>query len=105
MKREKTPTRKGLLKGTKVSKNHSTVIPPAYKFLEDLKKEDKINKIVLGEIVSLHSSGGAKTRIKVVDIPAGFRVVIRGTHSQQTFFIYTNDKMGVKDRLDKLLVV
>ena len=90
-------TKKGLLKGSKISRRHSTVIEAAEPLVEAAKALPQVSKVVLGEIVPLK---GAPMRLKFVPVPAGLKMVVRGGATQQTFFLYTADPHATEHHLE-----
>lgn len=88
--------KRGLLRGSKFSDSHSTVIKAAIPIVEAVKRDANIRKIVLGPIVWI---GSGARRITFTPIRAGLRMVVRGSALQQTFFVYTGDPRGVEQRL------
>jgi hypothetical protein len=59
--------------------------------IESASKLECVSKIVLGVIKQVKSPPASKS-IKVLDIPAGLRVKVRGPKSVQELFIYTTDR-------------
>lgn len=77
---------KGLLRGDKFNKRHSTIIPAAQKILWALRERPEVRKVALGQIVPV---GNGQPRLKFKPIPAGLVLIVRGTNNQQMFFVYT----------------
>lgn len=75
----------------KISGTHTSRIDVAESVIESAAKLDCVSKIVLGIIKQVKSPPVYKS-IKVVDIPAGIRVKVRGPKSVQELFIYTTDR-------------
>ena len=87
------PAPKGLLRGSKLSSRHSTVIEYAIPLIEAAKRHEAVSKIVLAEIARV---GGGNPRVKFVPIPAGLRMVVRGPNNQQVIFLYTSQASTVQ---------
>jgi len=79
---------KGLFRGRKISKKHSTVIKQAEIVVKTAKNCSEVSKIVLGVITRIKNG---RPRIKFTVIDAGFRVNVRGVNTNQLLFIYTKD--------------
>jgi hypothetical protein len=90
---------KKLLRGSKFSRSHSTVIEIAIPILAMAKRLPEVRKIVIGIIIP---GGSGPMRIKFFPILAGFRMVIRGANSQQEFFVYTENAPATQASLQKI---
>ena len=84
--------------GKKVAKRHSTVIDEAKVLVKKALKLDQVSKIVTGEIKSIPH--GSK-RMKFIEIPAGWEIMVRGINARQKIFVYTKERKLIKDLLDK----
>ncbi len=80
----------GVLEGPKISNKHHTTTEDAQIVIKAAKKDPRISKIVLGEVINL--SGGQR-RLKFQMIPAGFKVTVRGIGSQQILYLYTREPL------------
>lgn len=79
-------TRKGVLKGRKISGLHSTYTPESERVILAVKPLTSVSKIVLGPIACVPPGS---CRIKCLPKPAGLKVMVRGVNSVQTLFVYT----------------
>ncbi len=93
---KKTP--KGILRGAKFSRRHSTMIGASHDLLRVARTLPAVRKIVLGQIFP---TGTGKPRIKFSPVPGGLALDIRGPTSQQRFYLYTNDAARVQRTLEK----
>ena len=91
--------KKGVLKGVKISNNHSTIIDDCVPVIELVKSMPEVTKVVIGAISRV---GAGKRRIKTFSVPAGLKVTVRGANMQQTLFIYTSSPEKVEKELDAL---
>jgi hypothetical protein len=91
--------KKGLLGGGKCGKSHSTLIDDAEVVVRHTKKMDAVSKIVLSVIKPVRVG---KRRIKIVRIPAGLRIAVRGVSAVQKLFIYTDDPDTVSEALMRI---
>ncbi|MDO8649726.1 MAG: DUF2103 domain-containing protein [Candidatus Berkelbacteria bacterium] len=89
---------KCLLYSKKISGAHTSRIKVAESIIESASKLDCVSKIVLGVIKQVKSPPVHKS-MKVLEIPAGIRVKVRGPKSVQELFIYTNDRPLVTDTI------
>jgi len=80
--------KKGLLRGTKFSRSHSTVIPDAEEFLACAKSIALVNKISIG-LITPCSAG--PVRIKIKTDQHALRIQVRGRSAVQTFYLYGGD--------------
>jgi len=85
--------------GKKISRRHTTVIESAQPIVDRLKKEIHVTKIVLGPIKSVRSG---LQRVKITEVQTGLKIVVRGTASIQTLFVYTKNTQYVKNLIEKL---
>ncbi|MBI4281149.1 hypothetical protein HY628_03050 [Candidatus Uhrbacteria bacterium] len=81
------PTKRGLLKGAKVSSRHSTVIGDAEEIFAFIKGLPEVKKIVLGMILPVRT---VERRIKIKIIPAGLKLVVYGSDGLQEFYVHTD---------------
>lgn len=88
--------KKGLLKGSKISSNHSTVIADAEILVIRAKSLVLVSKIVLGIVVPLKPG---RKRLKFMATESGWRMVVRGANVQQTFYLYTTKPQEVREAL------
>jgi len=77
----------------KISGAHTSRIKVAESIIESASKLDCVSKIVLGVIKQVKSPPVHKG-MKVLEIPAGIRVKVRGPKSVQELFIYTSDRLA-----------
>lgn len=84
--------KKGLLGGSKITKNHSSVIPDAVKIITFAKTLSEVKMVVPSEIVSLRP---AELHIKFSPIQAGLKLAVRGKNARQIFYIYTSSPSTV----------
>lgn len=89
---------RGLLRGSKISAKHSTVIDEAIPLVLFIKEIPEVSRIILGEIVVLKVG---ERRLRLVPVQAGFRIVVRGSTAQQTFFVYTADPFGTQKSIEQ----
>ena len=80
-------TPKGLLKGSKVTRSHTTVIDTAIAAVNAAKDSPHVSKIVIGII---KPAGKGQPLIKFTPIEAGLRMQVRGNSAVQIFFVYTS---------------
>ena len=88
-------SRKGVLKGRKVRSKHSTFSPEAALVIETAKKESRVAKVVPAQI----TGRGGKRNIKIQRVPAGLKVVVRGSTGAQVIWIYTSDQDSIEQIL------
>lgn len=79
---------KGLLRGAKFNRKHSTVIPDAVTAINAAKTHPKVTKIALGVIQPVRA--GAK-HIKFTQVTGGIRMQVRGTNAVQIIWVYTTE--------------
>ena len=87
------------LAGKKITKSHSTVIKAANKLITKLIKSPLISKVSIGQIKVI---GSAPQKIKIIEQPAGLKLIVRGSTSIQNFFIYTNKKSIATELINSL---
>ena len=80
-------TPKGLLKGSKVTRSHTTVIEAAIPAVSAAKESPHVSKIVIGVIKPTKTG---QPHIKFTPIQAGLRMQVRGNSAVQIFFVYTD---------------
>jgi hypothetical protein len=80
-------TPKGLLKGSKLTRSHTTVIEAAIPAVNAAKVSSHVSKIVIGVITPTRAG---RPHIKFTPIQAGFRMQVRGNSAVQIFFVYTD---------------
>jgi hypothetical protein len=91
--------KKGLLRGNKFSRSHTTVIPEAVEFLAYAKGIAMVNKISIGLITPCPSG---PIRIKIKTDPHALRIQVRGRSAVQTFYIYGGDLSAIEQSLLKI---
>ena len=80
-------TPKGLLRGSKLTRSHTTVIEAAIPAVQAAKECAHVSKIVIGAIEpTKHGS----PHLKFTPVQAGLRMRVRGNTAVQTFFVYTD---------------
>ena len=79
-------TPKGLLRGSKLTRSHTTVIEAAIPAVAAAKESPSVSKIVIG-IIKPTKTG--QPHIKFTPIQAGLRMQVRGNSAVQIFFVYT----------------
>lgn len=92
--------RKGVLRGTKVSKQHSTYNSVAEKVIVALKPLAAVNKIVLGPIKQL--SGGER-RVTVREDRGQARIQCRDIGSVQVLWVIGADVTLLQQTLEQAL--
>ena len=80
-------TPKGLLKGSKVTRSHTTVIEAAIPAVSAAKESPHVSKVVIGVIKPTKTG---QPHIKFTPIQAGLRMQVRGNSAVQIFFVYTD---------------
>jgi hypothetical protein len=80
-------TPRGLLKGSKVTRSHTTVIDAAIPAVSAAKESPHVSKIVIGVIKPTKTG---QPHLKFVPIQAGLRMQVRGNSAVQIFFVYTD---------------
>jgi hypothetical protein len=88
--------KKGLLRGSKFSRSHSTVIPDAEEFVALAKTVDLVSKISIGLITPC---AAGPVRIKIKEDQRALRVQVRGRSAVQTFYLYGSDLEAIHSRL------
>lgn len=79
---------KGLLRGSKFSGKHSTVIDTAVPAVEAAKESKHVTKIALGIIQPVRPS---QPHIKFTPVSGGLKMQVRGNNAVQIFWIYTTE--------------
>ncbi len=87
---------KKLLRGSKFSNSHQSIIDTARSLLVFAKNLPEVEKIVIADIVSCKPG---HRRIKLTPILAGLKLVVRGSCAQQVFYIYTAHPADVEHKL------
>lgn len=77
---------RGLLKGSKFSGTHSTVIPDAIGAIEAAKACQHVTKIALGIIKPIRPS---QPHIKFTPVNGGLKMQVRGGNAVQLIWVYT----------------
>jgi len=80
-------TSKRLLRGSKITRSHTTVIEAAIPAVDAAKASAHVSKIVIG-IIKPTKSG--QPHIKFTPIQAGLRMQVRGNTAVQIFYVYTD---------------
>ncbi len=88
--------KKGLLRGRKFGRSHSTIIQEALSFIALAKSIELVNKISIGLITACTAG---PVRIKVKTDQHALRVQVRGKSAVQTFYLYGNDLEGIRTQL------
>ncbi len=83
-----------LLAGAKVNDRHSTITSEGEIVVQAAQSLSEVTKIVIGII--LPKAGSRAPRIDFTRIPAGLKLIVRGTTATQQFFVYTNNPDGVE---------
>jgi hypothetical protein len=91
---------KGLLRGAKFNRRHSTVIDIAVPIIKAAKVLEEIHKIILGDIAE--GGSGSTMKLNFSDIPAGLKMIVKGANIKQTFYLYTKAPEAVKAALNKV---
>ena len=73
--------------GKKITGSHTTVIDAAEKIISEILKDDSVEKISLGIIRQCRTRSGYQ-KIKIIKIPVGLKMVIRGNSYAQTIYLY-----------------
>jgi len=97
-------TPKGLLKGSKITRSHTTVIDAAIPAVSAAKESPSVSKIVIGVIMPTRTG---QPHLKFAPIQAGLRMQVRGNSAVQIFFVYTDrpeDVIGRSARSGKIAV-
>jgi len=90
---------KRLFRGSKISCSHQTLIEAAKPIVREAKGIEVVTKVVIAELVKV---GPGKHRIKISDVPAGLKVVIRGGILQQVLYLYTTERRTVQARIERV---
>jgi hypothetical protein len=88
-------SRKGVLRGRKVSSKHSTFSPEAAFVIKTAKKEPGVTRVVPAQI----TGRGGKRNIKIQKISVGLKVVVRGSTGAQVVWVYTSAQDSVEQIL------
>lgn len=95
------PTKKGVLRGSKISSKHSTVIDTAQPIVRKLKSLPSVSKVALGAVTRV--SPGQK-HLKIDEVQSGLRVAVRGSTSRQILYVYTQRPSEARDVLLEVAV-
>lgn len=79
---------KGLLKGPKVGRSHTTIISAAIPLFAVAKEHPLVSKISLGVITPSRSS---TTHLKFSETRGGLKMQVRGFDAIQIIWIYTKE--------------
>ena len=92
----------GKFAGGKFAGSHTTVIEPAEKTIRNIERIAEVTKITLSKIDK--AGGFAPLRIKATEVPAGFRLSVRGGTFVQEVYIYCldEDKETVRTQVEQL---
>lgn len=77
--------------GDKMSRRHTTLIEAAVGIVRTARALACVTKISLGKITQVVGRT-AERRLKIMNVPAGLFVKVRGTKTLQELFIYTADQ-------------
>ena len=77
---------KGLLKGSKFNRRHSTVIPSAIPAVQAARDCPHVSKIALGVITPVRCGD---ERLKFIAVSGGLKMQVRGSDAVQIFWLYT----------------
>lgn len=91
------------LAGKKFSGRHSTIIDTAYKIVRFFEKNERVDKIVLGQIRQCRASS-SKRSIKIKETSSGLQLIIRGNMYAQRLFIYLKNPTSDREAITRILV-
>jgi hypothetical protein len=94
LERRRVMPKSGLLAGKKVNDRHSSVIDEAKIVVQIAQSLSDVTKIVISII--LPKAGSRTPRIDFAQVPAGLKLIVRGTTAAQQFFVYTDNPDGVE---------
>jgi hypothetical protein len=83
---------KGLLKGAKFNRKHSTVIPDAEIAVTAARNCKHITKVALGIISPVRPS---QKHLKFTPVSGGLKMQVRGINAVQIFWLYTTEPAKV----------
>jgi hypothetical protein len=86
--------------GKKVSRRHTTLIDAAHDVVKAARRVASVTNMTFGVIEQVKGSAVNK-RLKIEDIPAGLRVVVRGSKTIQELFIYTTNRQETAKAITK----
>ena len=92
------PRRSRVLGGPKINNAHSTLIRAAEAVVAVAKRDARVTRVILGKIVP--RSGGER-RLKIRQVPAGLKLVVRSGGELQEFFVYTSEPEAVRTALQE----
>ena len=81
-----------MLSGKNVSAKHTTFSKEAALVIETAKKHLQVTNVVPGMI---RRKGGGRRALKIETLPAGLRVIARGSDSVQLIWVYTSAQASV----------
>jgi len=84
--------------GKKIGKRHTTLIDASRGIVDLMQRNACVTKIILGPIKSV---GSGPHRCKVTKVSNGLMVMVRGTTSIQTLFVYTKDSQYIKQIIEE----
>lgn len=92
------------IRGCKKITSHSTAIPAAIPVIRAAEHSPLVTKIVLGVITTKTGVNCGDNRIKIDELPAGLKLIIRGRTSLQEIIVFTSpvDRMAVKQLLTQV---
>ena len=90
----------GVKLGGKITASHGSTTETAAIIVSAATKFEEVTKVSLGIIK--HIGGGGKRRIKITSVPAGLKVVVRGSGSVQDLFIFTGKPEVTQKKLLKI---
>ncbi len=85
--------------GKKIASSHGTLTPAAASIVDAARKMPEVRKIVIGVIKQARAGSPFA---KVIEIPAGLKVEVKGNSAVQEIFLYTDQQEFVKNHLDVL---
>ena len=81
--------KKGLLRGPKNNRNHSTSIDEAANAIRAAKLCPHVTKVSLGLIKPISPLRGAPPHLKFVEMSGGLKMQVRGQNAVQLIWLYT----------------
>lgn len=86
--------------GKKLSRRHTTVIDAAKSVVAAARALDCVSKVSLGLIRQVMGNPVAQ-RLKIEEITAGLKIVVRGPKTIQELFVYTADPQATRQVLEQ----
>jgi len=93
----------GNIRGYKKITNHGTAIKVAIPIIRAAERSRLVTKICLGIINAKTGVNRGDNRMKIVELPAGLKLIIRGRTSLQEIWVYTSimNRERVKELLNQ----